>query len=84
MTIRTYLHLFLRPYSVSRPTPDSPGGNLDHAAGLGYVVEGGLKERRIAGLGHRVEVRDGVLIALDVFAGIEFANVRHKHFLRLF
>lgn len=80
MTIRTYLHLFLRFASNT----GFPGGNLDHAAGLGYVVEGGLKERRIAGLGHRVEVRDGVLIALDVFAGIEFANVRHKHFLRLF
>lgn len=84
MTIRTYLHLFLRPYSVSRPTPASPAAIWITPRALDYVVEGGLKERRIAGLGHRVEVRDGVLIALDVFAGIEFANVRHKHFLRLF
>ena len=52
-------------------------GDLSHAARLGYVSYGCLHKRWIAGFRRGVEIRNGVLLAFNVFAGVEFADVYH-------
>ena len=52
-------------------------GDLAHATRLGYVADGGLQKRRVAGFRGGVEVCDGVFFVFDVFAGIKIADIYH-------